>query len=193
MYPQVYKYFVITKKLTIPGIGYFNIKALPAKLDFVERVLHAPTFTVEFVPQNVAADKKLYQYLSKELAIDEWQAVNQFQEFTENLIESVEKNGNIKLSGIGTLRKNINNTLYLEPELATKPLHDDIHLASESNTNSTANLVQLYTTGNSLIYTEELESDQLEKIVKSEAQDYWWVWALVAALMGVGALLYYYI
>jgi hypothetical protein len=32
-----------------------------------------------------------------------------------------------------------------------------------------------------------------EKLVAKEKEDYWWVIAIVLAIMGLGALLYYYI
>ncbi len=191
MYPILYKYLLVNKQMTLPGLGVFNIKPIAAELDFVKGVLHAPQVAVHFTKDPAAVDKNLFQYLSKELGVDEWQAVRKFIDFTYIIKETIETKSVVELPGLGKLQKSVNNEIYFVKGDNLKPFANDIKLNAAND--SSANLVELYVTGDNLILTEETEDDKLEMIVKEEGEDYWWVYALILALMGVGALLYYYI
>ncbi len=193
MYQKFYKYFILNKKVSIPGIGNFSINTNPAKLDFVAGVLHAPFPKVIFSQGHTAIDRNFFQYLSKELKIDEKQAVQEFQAFSLSIKENLDGNKPIELPGIGKLQKGYNDAdvVFTEENIASPAFLNDIKL--NAATDSKANLVELYKTGDSLIITEETEDDRLEMIIKEKDEDYWWVYALILALMGVGALLYYYI
>ncbi len=194
MYPLLYKYFLVNKKLVFPGIGHFILQDTPASLDFVKGILRAPQSKILFAPIDAnQEDSNLFLYLKKEMRLDEWQVVEQFKSFVSTLKYNIEDYKLVELPGIGKLQKGSS-----EQEIVFTPTTSlgltavaDIKL---SNTNDTrANLVELYTTGENLILTEETEEDKLEMIVKQKDEDYWWVYALILSLFGVGALLYYYI
>lgn len=193
MYHELYKYFILNKKVSIAGIGSFSINTTSAKLDFVAGVLHAPHPKIGFIQGETGIDRNLFQYLSRELKIDEKQAVQDFQAFGLNIKENLENNKPVQLPGIGKLQRGYNNTeiLFTDQEAVSPNFLNDIKL--NSATDSKANLVELYKTGDNLILTEETEDDRLEMIIKEKGEDYWWVYALILALMGIGALLYYYI
>lgn len=193
MYQEIYKYFVLNRKISIPGIGNFSVNIDSAKLDFVTGVLHAPKPKVAFEKGQPAIDRQFFQYLSKALNVDERQAVQSFQAFSQSIKENIESNNPVELPGIGKLQKGYSEDDILfteEINNATGHLND---IKLNTATDSKANLVELYKTGDSLIITEETEDDRLEMIIKEKDEDYWWVYALILALMGVGALLYYYI
>jgi hypothetical protein len=193
MYQEIYKYFVLNRKISIPGIGNFSLNIDSAKLDFVTGVLHAPHPKVAFEKGQPAIDRQFFQYLSKALNVDEKQAVQSFQVFSQSIKENIESNNPVELPGIGKLQKGYSedDILFTEEINNTTGHLNDIRL--NTATDSKANLVELYKTGDSLIITEETEDDRLEMIIKEKDEDYWWVYALILALMGVGALLYYYI
>ena len=193
MYPFLYKYFLVNKKVGIPGLGSFLFQDTPATLDFVKGVLRAPQSKIAFLKsEDDTIDKSLFIYLGKEMHLEEWQVAKKFQEFTDGIKQNINGNKAVELPGIGKLQKGYDNDLIFIPDVeATVIASPDIKL---NNTNdSRANLVELYSTGENLILTEETEEDKLEMIIKHKDEDYWWVYALILALMGVGALLYYYI
>ncbi|MFY7898828.1 MAG: hypothetical protein ACOVNY_01510 [Chitinophagaceae bacterium] len=178
--------------MVLPNVGVFTIKNGTADLDFVKGILRAPQSHIQFKPGLVSADKNFFQFLSKEMKVDEWKAVKAFQEFVHQLRESIDAGENIQLEGIGQLKKGYNDDLlFIEntQNAIISPL--DIRLTNAND--SKANLVELYKTGDTLIVVEETEDDKLEMIVKEDEEDYWWVYAVILALMGIGALLYYYI
>ena len=193
MYPFLYKYFLVNKKVGIPGLGSFSLQEIPASLDFVRGMLRAPQSKIIFTKSEAdIVDKSLFIYLGREMQVEEWQVAKKFQEFTAAIISNLESNKAVELPGIGKLQKGYDDELmFISDSDATVIPSADIKL---NNTNDTrANLVELYSTGENLILTEETEDDKLEMIIKHKDEDYWWVYALILALMGVGALLYYYI
>ena len=193
MYSFLYKYFLVNKRVGIPGLGAFSLQEIPASLDFVKGVLHAPQSKISFTrSEDSAIDKNLFIYLSKEMQLEEWQVATKFQEFTNAIKNNIEGNMAVELPGIGKLQRGYDDDVFfIADNEATHISSADIKL---NNTNdSRSNLVELYSTGENLILTEETEEDKLEMIVKEKQEDYWWVYALILALMGVGALLYYYI
>lgn len=193
MYPFLYKYFLVNKKVGIPGLGSFSLQEIPASLDFVKGLLRAPQSKIVFTKSNSdAVDKSLFIYLGREMQVEEWQVARKFQEFTAAIKSNLDSNKAVELPGIGKLQKGYDDELmFIADSDATLVPAADIKL---NNTNdSRANLVELYSTGENLILTEETEEDKLEMIIKHKEEDYWWVYALILALMGVGALLFYYI
>ena len=193
MYPFLYKYFLVNKKVGIPNLGSFALQETPATLDFVKGILRAPQSKITFTKsENDSVDKNLFIYLSKEMQVEEWQVAKKFQEFTEAIRQNIAGNKAVELPGIGKIQKGFDDELvFIADTEATVISSADIKL---NNTNDTrANLIELYSTGENLILTEETEEDKLEMIIKHKEEDYWWVYALILALMGVGALLYYYI
>lgn len=197
MYQLLYKYFLINKRLSLPGLGNFTLQETPAALDFVKGVLKAPQSKVGF--DNAVAnrfDNYLLFYLTKELKMEEGQVVKQLQSFSSSIMRDLEVNNGVELPGIGQLRKNnsedTESFVFIPDDgLAMNTLSADIKLMNSNDTK--ANLVELYTSGDTLILTEETEDDKLEMIVKEKQEDFWWVYALVVMMMGVGALLWYYI
>ena len=193
MYPFLYKYFLVNKKVGIPSLGSFSLQEIPASLDFVKGILRAPQSKIIFTNSEAdVIDKNLFIYLGREMQVEEWQVAKKFQEFTAAIKHNIESNKSVELPGIGKLQKGFDDELvFIADTDATIIPSTDIKF---NNTNDTrANLVELYSTGENLILTEETEDDKLEMIIKHKEEDYWWVYALILALMGVGALLYYYI
>lgn len=192
MYSALYKYFLINKKMALPGVGLFTIQPVAANLDVVKGILHAPTTSIQFSTENVVDDKNIFYYLSKELKVEEWVAVKKFQEYCLQIKENINLEGIVDLPGLGRLQKGYSNDVLFTPTTSTETVIDsDLKLNRASD--SKANLVELYATGETLIKIEETEDDKLEQIIKNQDEDYWWVYAVILALMGVGALLYYYI
>ena len=168
MYPFLYKYFLVNKRVGIPGLGAFSLQETPASLDFVKGVLRAPQSKISFTrSENSVVDKNLFIYLSKEMQLEEWAVAKKFQEFTNAIKNNIEGNMAVELPGIGKLQKGYDEAIiFIADNDATHISSADIKL---NNTNdSRANLVELYSTGENLILTEETEEDKLEMIVKEK-------------------------
>src|SRR3954452_25424262 len=127
MHEYIHKYFALNKKVVLPGMGSFMAEMQNAKLDFINKTLQAPLHIIRY-DQNNSADEKFYNFLSKETGLNETEAANNFNHFTNELKEQLEVNHVLELKGIGTLTKNAsgysfdaNNTIQdFFPEIAAE-------------------------------------------------------------------------
>lgn len=193
MYELFYKYLILNHKISLPGVGSFSVERIPAKMDFVSRSLFAPKEVIQFNKEQLVTEKGFYDFVEKNLNMSETEAISHFNDFAHQIKDKASQAGGISLPGLGLLRTDFDGSLYfVADENKTQPLKQ-IYL-DNSATTANANLVDVYDTGESTIITQEVEvSASEEKIVINKQEDYWWVYAIILALMGVGALLYYYI
>jgi hypothetical protein len=190
MYELFYKYLILTNKAIIPGVGNFSVQKIPAKLDFVTKTLIAPAQNFNFNEEHSMADKDFYNYLAREMKVEEVDAVTQFQSFASQLKETA-FNGGIELPGLGTLKNLSGDNIYFFPEYNANSTLQSIQLNMSPAAN--ANLVDVYDSGETQILTQEVIIPEEEKIRTKEKEDFWWVYAIILAIMGLGALLFYYI
>lgn len=190
MYELFYKYLIVNHRVGLPGVGNFYIESVPAKLDIVHRTLDAPFESIHFSPDAPVNDRAFYDYLSRETQLNGIEAVSQFNELSKRIQETAAQNA-VALPGIGTLKKNEEGEFIFYPEIKSNSLLHQIHL--KNSVAADANIVSVYDSGETTIITQDAVAPEEEKIVMSESEDYWWVYAIILALMGLGALLYYYI
>ena len=190
MYELFYKYLIVNQKIGLPGVGNFYIQTIPSKIDIVHRTVSAPAQAVHFSPDTPLNDRSFFDYLSREMRLNGIEAVTQFNEFSQSIHENAMQSV-VVLPGIGTLKLGEDGAFVFHPEIKSNPLLPNIHL--DNSVAANANIVSVYDSGETKIITQEAIAPEEEKIVIKESDDYWWVYAIILALMGLGALLYYYI
>src|SRR4051812_23737612 len=105
MYKALQKFLALNNHLSIPGIGNFLVETIPAQIDFTNRSVSPSNKKVVFSNDKLPAEKKFYDFLARELHIDEVQAIVKFTDFTDALQHSLMLNSSVDLNGIGTLTK----------------------------------------------------------------------------------------
>src|SRR5436305_11588905 len=105
MQQHIYKYFALNRSVSLPGIGSFSVETQNAKLDFIDKTLYAPVYTICYT-RHESPDEKFYRFLSKETGVEESRAIEDLKIFSVNLQEQLEKDDPINLQLIGTLKKN---------------------------------------------------------------------------------------
>lgn len=68
MLQQLTQYLFTHHKIAIPAIGRFELHHHPAQLDFAEKLLHPPYYSIQF-SRNDEVDEKQVQFLNKEFDI----------------------------------------------------------------------------------------------------------------------------
>ncbi len=190
MYQFLYKYFILNKKISLPEIGNFYLNEIPAKIDFVAQNLKAPEQIVQFTRENLAVDQKIFYFLSEEMNISEVEAIRKLNDFSRQ-IKHTEKGKAIELPGLGILTKNNNDEFQFQSQVIAQKILPEISLNTPVITN--AHLAELYGSGETKIIAQKaVPIPEEEKIQLKEQDDYWWVYAIILSIMGVGALLYYY-
>ena len=94
------------------------------------------------------------------------------------------------LPGIGKLKRDYNG-FSIEPETESKQVLPDLWITKTQAANT--GLLDIYAAVQPSIIRQASIDVDADRLITKEKEDYWWVIAIVLAIMGLGALLYYYI
>lgn len=194
MFELFYKYLIINNKASLPGIGSFLVEQVPASMDFENKKIIPPSQKISL--SNIVNDQEVLNFqhfLNKELqvnAAESWQKLSSFAQTIQNQIAS---NGTLDLPNIGKLVKNISGGFSLNSNNSNEDnkVLNDIFINKSQAANT--NFMEVYSDVMPTIIRRENFTENNDVFINKEAEDYWWVWAIVLAIMGLGALLYYYI
>ena len=186
MFQILYKYLILNKQVSIPGVGLFQVVQVPARLDFTKQVIHSPVPTIKFTNTSSSADKSFFEFVAHELNIQEFDTIRKFHDFSHKLKNDVNTHKSIELPGIGLLTKNTLGELSFEPAallneyfpdtLAGTELTEEIHhpLPTDEELTST--------------FGSDINDDEIH-VVKKER---WWIAAIILAVIGIASIAYYY-
>ncbi len=192
LYELFYKYLILNGRASMPGIGTFGIEQIPSTMDYENKKLNPPTQSIRLESSEIATDTySLYNYLAKELEINESEAARKFQEFTHDLQKQAASKGSVLLPGIGRLLKDAYYGYSIDGESESKQVLPDLWITKTQAANS--GLMDVYSSDKPSILRHRATAQEFDKLIVKETEDYWWVIAIVLAIMGLGALLYYYI
>src|ERR1044072_6265092 len=120
MFHLIYKYLILKRQVSIPGIGVFSLQHEPAKLDSDKKVIHAPSAVVKFRQKEETPGDDFYKFLSDEMKIGEVNATEEFVEFAYQLKQGVISKKWVVLPGMGILTQGIKNEIQFRPAAVLK-------------------------------------------------------------------------
>jgi nucleoid DNA-binding protein len=203
MLQLLYKYLILKKKVTLPGLGVFYVHRQPSYLDFSNKQFIAPTAQITFTEGNGVGDQKFYHFLANEQQIDEHAAVQNFNGFALKLKEKLQSRGTLQLPEFGLLTKDDTGKIHFK---AAKPLTTFYHNVGVERTMREAikGNYQGFANNESDQAIEEpeikiadveetkIKEDETEPLETSAKKDYWWLYAVIVASIAVAAIAYYY-
>ena len=117
MYGELYQYLILHKQLNIPGIGTFLLERKPADIDFVNRMVNPPAYTIALHHGNTTPSKNVFNWLSSTLNISERDALTRFNDFALDVKDKVLAGDKLYWTGIGTLSKGMAGEIRFEAAL----------------------------------------------------------------------------
>lgn len=177
------KYFALYKKLILPGIGSFNTTTQPAQLEFVEKTLHAPLYTINFQQGEPANDTNFIPFLIRETGLDQYEVANRFEQFVTQLKEKLHSGIAWQLPGIGVLTNNGNSYAFTAESLQQYFPGVIAERVIRQNAQHAVRVGE----------DEKTSAEMHEILNKEDVQDRWWIGAVVLAVIGIVAILYYYL
>jgi hypothetical protein len=185
MYPLVHKYLVLNRKVSVPGIGNFLIASTPAQVNGNQ--LQPPVSHIQFKPETALADKAFYEFVAHEMHIDEIDAIKRFHEFAYELKGNASYADGLQFPGIGTLKKQPNGSFVFEEEKMSIELYSPLNIAS------TAPVEKIIAKEIPTI-EPDFSNVELEPVdAPAEQKDLWCVYAIILAVAGIAAIVYYYV
>jgi len=186
MYRLAEKYFAQHRHLALPAIGNLMVETKPAQIDLGDRIITSPQTKIVFTNERVPPEKKFYDFLTYELNIDEVQAIRRFTDFTSQLQDDLNKKNSIRFKGIGTLTKQTSNVILFEPEETSRYFQV---LAAER-------IIRKNITHAVKVGEQEKTSDEMHAALSEPQtikQETWWIAATILAVIGIMAIIFYYI
>ena len=193
MNQYLHKYLVLNKKLSIPDVGNFIIESNGAQLDSVNGILYAPSPIILFKQDAAKADKFFFDFLAQEMGTDEVVAIRSFHDYLYKIKSSLNTSQGSNIPGIGRLKKEENGYILFSPEKNLQELLPQIKIGANYPIAKKVATID-FDQDHELTAQEE---DDIKEIMGQETEeqraDNWWVYALILLLIGVGALLFYYV
>jgi len=185
MYPLVYKYLMLNNKVSVPGIGNFSINNAPAYIEGNQ--LHPPLSHVQFKQETALADRSFYEFIASEMHIEDVEAIKQFHEFAYELRGNASYADGLQFPGIGILRKQANGGFVFEEERNSMEFYKPITL-------SQAEVVPEKIIATDIPAIEpDFSNVELTPVAElDKPKDLWWVYAILLAVIGIAAIVYYY-
>jgi hypothetical protein len=195
MHLYLHKYLVLNHRLSIPDVGNFVIESNTAKLDNANGFLFAPAPVIRFKQeQTPPSDKFLFDFISEELGVDQMTAIKQFHDYVYKIKTSLTTPQGAVIPGIGAMRKEENGYILFTPEKNLLELLPQVKVG-ETIEFAKKEVVKInYDEERNL--TEQEEED-IRELLGQDSQiktsDNWWVYAVILLMIGIGALLFYYV
>jgi hypothetical protein len=122
MYQELQQYLILYRQLPVPGVGTFVVDRKPADIDFANRVVNPPQFSINFEPREVSISRKLYAWLAASLGVSERDAVIRFNDFSFDLKARVQAGEDLNWAGVGRLSKGLAGEIKFETEVKDMPV-----------------------------------------------------------------------
>ena len=183
MIQHLVKYFSLHGHLVLPGIGSLVAETQPAKIEFVEKTLHAPQYTITLL-NDTRSDDALITFIASEMKIASADAAKKFKSFIHQLIGTIQAGRNYTIPGLGVLYGN-GLGYHFNTEATLQIMYGSI------NANK---IIRQNVSHNVLVGEDNRTSTEMHQLLQTEsASQKWWIGAVVLGAIGVAAILYYYL
>lgn len=184
MFEALYKYLILNGRLGFPGMGSLVIETLPVEHDFAQKKIYPPLPVIRWQSEMIAPDQQFYKFIASDLALNEVNAIGQFNDFTYQLKEAIAQKGMAELPGIGKLKKEFANTYSFDPAYTLDDYFQPV-IAGYVNPQTNQPLVEDEPAD------INLNRKKARRLKEKPADANWWIYAIILALLGIAGLIYY--
>ncbi len=174
------KYLSFNKQASLKGIGTFSVEQLPARLDFPNRLLHAPQMVLHF-STSAKQDELFDQWLSDELHISEDEVKNKQQILVTDFQNTLGSNKPVEWNGIGKFTKEENQLLHFSSAFESA-IGEPVQ-AEKIIRKNTAHFVR--------VGEDEKTNTEMEQLLFGKRKrkfTAWWIFALALFLLSFTAV-----
>lgn len=169
------------KNLSLEGLGTLRLKTVAAELDFPNKLLQAPSAELVFAPQEQSA-AHLYQWLAREFNSSPFDARDQVQQFTSQILNELRLKKQFVWPVLGTFRQEedgaiVFNASWKPVAIATPVVAERVIRTGASHT---------IRVGEDLRTNSEME--ELITSLNRKPRKLWWVAALTLLLVAIAII-----
>jgi hypothetical protein len=176
MYGDLYEYLILSKQLSVPGIGTFLLERKPAGTDLTHRQINPPAYTISLYHNSGMPAKKFFYWLADRLHIHYNEAIVRFNGFAYDLKNQVMSGDKITWDKVGVLSKGMTGDVRFEPALKEYRFDAPVSAAKIIREKAVHNVRVGELEKTSAEMTEWLHPEE-------ENKSYWWAPSLVVAIV----------
>jgi len=176
-------YLSSRKQLSLAGVGTFSVEHLPARLDFPNRLLHAPQSILHF-SSTANEDTEFEQWLSGELHISDTAVKDQQKLFISNFQHKLNDLQSVEFKGIGLFTRDENKLLHF-----TSTFESIVGESVKAEKIIRKNAEHVVRVGE-----DEKTNTEMEELLFGERKktiSRFWLTALALLLIGIAAIWYH--
>lgn len=185
MYGELYRYFITHKQLAMPGIGTFQLERRPASVDFPNKLINAPAFSIALHHGNTLPGKQFFAWLAHALKVGDRDAVIRFNDFAFELRRRIQGGDQVNWDGIGKLSLGLAGEIRFDPALKDAVLEAPVK-AEKVIRDKAEHTVR--------VGEEEKTSAEMIELLNQPGakKNYWWAAALVLGILAIMFLGWYF-
>jgi len=178
MYAALYQYLVRNHELSVPGIGTFLLNRKPAEINFPDKLVHPPVYSITHHFPASPHSNGLFYWLSRVMGISDREAVIRFNDFAFDMRKQLLNGSNIHWKGVGVLSSGLGGEIRFAPwpgpGLPERPVKAEKVIREKP--------VHLVRVGEEEKTAAEMEQILAKEDVKKQA---WWAWPLIIGILAV--------
>jgi len=184
MFRLLYEYLLKFHSLSLPGIGEVRVETTKARADVTAQEILPPAYQYVFDAGKTARLSRLYEWLADREGVEESEAVQQLNDFSRKIKETLNAGKTVEWSGVGRFNRQADghvafeseevSSLFLQPVSARKVIHEGAsHAMLVGEKETTAS------------FSENRNTTESAGILDAVRPGRWWIWPLVIGLLGL--------
>ena len=117
MYTILNRYLFLHKSIPVPGLGTICMESQPATIDASTRSIQPPVYRFRFDKFSDSPDKNLFNYLSAQQNISDYEALRQYNDFAYSLRDRLNYHREAPWEGLGILKKDDMGEIHFETSI----------------------------------------------------------------------------
>ncbi|MCC6289274.1 MAG: hypothetical protein IT249_15450 [Chitinophagaceae bacterium] len=187
MFNILYKYLIQYKTLALPGLGTLELQKIPAISNFSDHVILPPTYKIILDDAKDTPSKSLFQYITNQTGIAEWEAIKQLNDFSFDIKNSLKEGKKIAWKEVGEFSMEDNGITVLN---ASKIQYD--FMVPVPAVRVIRNNVNHTILRGDVEVSESFFRQQEAETAIAERNKKWWIGASILAAIGIGLILLYF-
>ncbi|MBX3253625.1 MAG: hypothetical protein KF862_05740 [Chitinophagaceae bacterium] len=192
MFNILYQYLIQQKSLSLPGLGTLQLQHIPAISNFSDHIIEPPAQKVTFDDMYDSPNKNLFQYVSAQLKIEEWEAIKKINDFSFDLKNELKHGNEIIWDKVGVLKADLSGAVLLDNRTITYDYIQSVAAKRIIRTNTSHTILR----GDREVSESFLQSPATG-VVADVAADYrqrkkWLLWSLVFVVIALSILVIHF-
>jgi len=185
MYDKLYQYLILHKELPVPGIGTFLLERKSAEVDFPNKKINPPSYSISMQPGSHLTGRDFFSWLAHALDITDREAIFRFNDFAFEMKKQVSEGMDINWNAVGSIKKgqgaDVKFTAFASAVILEKSI-----IAEKVIREKPEHMVRVGEDQKTSVEMTEMLSH------KEKKKEFWWAFALAVALLATMFIGWYF-